>query len=913
MPDAFQFERTVARVRAFPLASEAAFRLGLVDLEFGPDLEPVGDTDKLATALERELQASGAGVSIEVLRQVRSLCWLAGGVRRTVPIHEFLASAASELIEQDGAHHRVRAPDGDHAAAVLRWRWMSLQLPPDLLVASMDGLEGRVPTQTRVGMLSRRLQQVLTDQPVAETHLHVGAGTAFATWWPMWMGQLAIDPPKPDLFDRGNAPPFGRGDEVLRGGNEALRWVLVAAIIRTLLASFLQHRDAGTGPMGMEQFLGLSDGCARATESVFWRICTRMTRIGVPRRVYADGLAILSSLLGTIDPPPHHAIRRWYAELVRDRTAGQSRRPRDGWGKGTSNMDPLATVPGCSGPQAELRLAARIIHLLHTDARGDTTLARLFWQYQRIRCRIYRWLVERPETAGLDWFTRHYDRIKAIRPGSEREVIRGAWMTEAQDLRLASFEIRTAPEDSPARVRDQVLDLAAVALQRSERSTLPTEAGLVLHLVKARVDSRSSASDAPRKRGRTTRHLHADPAIPVHRCRYGVWFRAARQRGRAVEDAIKRWPFLLLLLRGVDIANLELAIPTWVYLPILRGMREASRLAARRLTRDHPEWGNAVMGCTLHLGEEYRRLVEGLRRIHEPVEFGLLGRGDRIGHGLALGDDPDRWCRTYPCVPQPLEERLDDLLWELDRYEFGDLEPPAGRVYRVLGKVRALSKKLYCETPPRVEDLREARRLMHDPQVLRQLGYPYMARWRERDRARLSPPRALVVRRLVDVGVFRRGVSVVAVRVDRDEAEVLHRVQRWLRGEVASMEIAVESNPSSNLVVGDLASLEDHPAFRLSPARAQARGAGPEVHVSVNSDDPLTFATRLADEYAYAYAGLAARGVGVPDVQRWLDTARRAGWYSRFTLAASANPDALKVLDARGNPRHLGIHSRKHG
>lgn len=72
--------------------------------------------------------------------------------------------------------------------------------------------------------------------------------------------------------------------------------------------------------------------------------------------------------------------------------------------------------------------------------------------------------------------------------------------------------------------------------------------------------------------------------------------------------------------------------------------------------------------------------------------------------------------------------------------------------------------------------------------------------------------------------------------------------------------------------------------------------------VSVNDDDPITFATRLADKYAYLHATMLENGVAPEDALRWLDQARDAGMRSRFTLPASRERRVLSAL-CDGGPR----------
>jgi adenosine deaminase len=113
------------------------------------------------------------------------------------------------------------------------------------------------------------------------------------------------------------------------------------------------------------------------------------------------------------------------------------------------------------------------------------------------------------------------------------------------------------------------------------------------------------------------------------------------------------------------------------------------------------------------------------------------------------------------------------------------------------------------------------------------------------------------------------------------------------------LEITIESNPSSNLLIMNLLGLEDHPVMTLGPglpATATAGSPAPPLLLSINSDDPVTFATSLADEYAHLYFALVRRGVAAQEAMRWIDQLRENGWRSRFTLTANADPDILRLL-----------------
>jgi hypothetical protein len=75
----------------------------------------------------------------------------------------------------------------------------------------------------------------------------------------------------------------------------------------------------------------------------------------------------------------------------------------------------------------------------------------------------------------------------------------------------------------------------------------------------------------------------------------------------------------------------------------------------------------------------------------------------------------------------------------------------------------------------------------------------------------------------------------------------------------------------------------DHPLFKLAPA-----GGGPApdaIPVALCSDDPLTFATTLPDEYQYVYDALLLAGFPDDTAGAWLDRRRLESLRSRFTLA----------------------------
>ena len=177
------------------------------------------------------------------------------------------------------------------------------------------------------------------------------------------------------------------------------------------------------------------------------------------------------------------------------------------------------------------------------------------------------------------------------------------------------------------------------------------------------------------------------------------------------------------------------------------------------------------------------------------------------------------------------------------------------------------------------------------------MGFPF----RSRPPGELDPALELTWRHLTDEGVFQRGQQPEEVWSDKGEEGFLDEAQRYLRELLRDQEVTIETNPSSNLLIADMTALEEHPALTLGetlPISGPKRDRAPLL-LSINSDDPITFATSLPDEYAHLYFALLRGGLSARDALSVIETLRENGWRSRFTLPASADARVLQVFRSR--------------
>lgn len=859
----------VAEAIAFPLWHESALRHAKISLT----RSAVGvSTDPLAAACTEHLRARANGASLPQLAHLRDQAWFHES-STTTALAGHVARVAREHLEHRGLRVGLRQDHGAHLPELTeRWRWLSLALPSDLLVAALAAELRVEPPAEHVELVTTHLARTLLA-PCAETHLHVGAAIPFGVLWTGLAAHLSAARDTTAMVKTlsekfAGSLPFDDPDRFLH----LLR---SAALGRVVMAAFLLRRSRGS-----------RQTCKEFLDTTLPQIAARVPwtwgRL--------DALRGLRSMLSLLDVPtgPTPASHGRSRSLLAALTNPPRRLPSDPL-EALVASDPLASSlpPAHHATLPETRFLARGMEYLLDGGRRDDAFAKLFWQYNRVRGATFRLLVQDAGTAGLDWFTGFYNRISFFRDtlpkhrGAEPSWIH-ALATETRDLNLGALETRTRPDERASDVRDLVRAVArqSIAYRDANRSRPTPEIGLVLHFIKA--------TDYKVRGG--PRRLHADPRNRAFGARHGVWFDEQRRRAIAIAGALRNHPELLLLLRGIDVANLEQAQPTWVIVPLYDIVREASREASQRLARALPSWRVPPMRATLHAGEDCLRLVEGVRRMHEAIEFGLLRQGDRFGHGLAVGTDPDG--EEDAVVSQPREDRLDDLLWELDRYACRDIVGTTSRVEYLRREIHRIASDIYLSRDAdSVEHLIEARRLRHSARELRRLRYPTIAR----NVGASHPSRTLLLAHLTDPDVFRRGRTPVEVRSAPDERAMLAEAQRWLRRELARREITIESNPSSNLLIGDLHAINRHPAMRLQPIVTTA-GRADAVQLSVNTDNPVTFASCLADEFAFIYAAMLERGVTSSDALAWIDRRREDGWRSRFTLEGSANDTYLRRL-----------------
>lgn len=885
---------TQAELVAFPFSSEAALRFCVTGL--CPLLRQ--HTRGLWREAEARLIGESPALSLDELGAMRDALWFADSDGTVVvPLVHLLDRISRNYLEVSGsfAHPSRKGRRSSEAGARSSpadglehmWRWLSFALPPDLLLAALAG----ETAPHEVFAVAPNVAALLSQEGFAETHVHQGAAMSFGALWASAMRAVAAQGMKSHSLA---SPGAALGE-----GGDLAPWLLRAAVARYVLAEYLSGWALHRGEMGT-----LQDFVAQRREELAsgrgWSFVT-----AVFDRALGDLRA--GALSGSVSN--FAALQSLYAGM-----SGVRRRlDEQGTAADILALDPLHRfwAGDRRWPSPEVWFSASAIRYLRSlpPAAGDRLFEDLFWQVVRVRCLVYRHVVQRPMTPGLQWFVRVYSRLKPLRSAMKPRLRSLAALEVCGERHgLAALELRIGPESTVGKVLAELkapepretgregsrpsrraarLPRGAESSQRKQTAASvdapPVETGYIVHFI--------------RDRGGFDRGAHrahwqgsaADPSYDVTQpsrgnptgYRYAQYYIKQRRQALVLARTLTLFPVALELIRGVDVCTDEAGVPTWVMAPLLRYVCEAGQAASVALHRWRDQQ-TPPLRRAVHAGEDFVHLLSGMRRLHQSIEHLRVSAGDRVGHGLSLGLDPERWARDCGWIAMSLEDRLFDLAWAWSRIVQG--KAGGHTLGSIEHEIRERCLQMFtAQGDQRIgpADIVELVDGLHDEQVLRLAGFPYGPR-PPQNRSR---PLDLVVRYLTDTAVFRRSKETVWVNPE-PEARLLSELQDSMRQEVSNADITVEVNPTSNLLIGHVPDLRDHPLWRLAPG-PHKRDAPPPLPICVGSDDPVTFATTLPQEYQLLYDALVQDGATAVQAQHWLDHVRRTGMQRRFTLRRS--------------------------
>ncbi len=317
------------------------------------------------------------------------------------------------------------------------------------------------------------------------------------------------------------------------------------------------------------------------------------------------------------------------------------------------------------------------------------------------------------------------------------------------------------------------------------------------------------------------------------------------------------------------------------------------------------------LGYTYHVGEDFLDIADGLRAVDEVIKFLNFGRGDRIGHGLVLGTDAFKYYeKRHNCIVLPKLDYLDNTVWLLMQIQYYNIDVSSNLQQELRNNYWRLFNDIYMydkQIPPHIyyqswllrgddpeNDIFVNKGVYENP-------ITFWERCGINDGALFDAARKIENARKLyffyhfDPGVKKRGSESEEFKISSEYIKLMSDLQMKMRTEIAERHIAIETNPTSNLKIGDFDRYIEHPITKFYNAELETDyhklKSCAQISTSINTDDLGVFDTNLENEYALMAIAFEKEKDenGMPkycsrQIYNWLESIRQMGEEQRFKL-----------------------------
>lgn len=354
------------------------------------------------------------------------------------------------------------------------------------------------------------------------------------------------------------------------------------------------------------------------------------------------------------------------------------------------------------------------------------------------------------------------------------------------------------------------------------------------------------------------------------------------RNGQLRRELIKKTDAILLMreknhkvgsrLRGVDACSSEDGCRPEVFATAFRVLK--NHIATPR----SQEKKMPQLRLSYHVGEENQDVLDGIRAVDEAVYFLNMGNGDRLGHATMLGVDAAEWYRKNENkISIRQQDYLDNIVWLYQRmihYQLSNqsdlLEYLEREFYTYFERVyREALDVEYSDSNLKDFDIHNyyaAWELRGDnPEYYKSGYYDRSLRrptiWGDYGINRLAPKENRHMEKAVllyhayhySYRVREAGKKSIVKSIPEHMIQGIQEVQKKMMKKIARKGIAIETNPSSNVLIGGL-NYGQHPitAFynKGLTNNRELLDSCAQIRVSINTDDLGVFITSLPNEYA---------------------------------------------------------------
>lgn len=356
--------------------------------------------------------------------------------------------------------------------------------------------------------------------------------------------------------------------------------------------------------------------------------------------------------------------------------------------------------------------------------------------------------------------------------------------------------------------------------------------------------------------------------------------RRIRRQAKALDGYMHRYDAKDQRVWGIDACAMEIGCRPETF------ASEFRYLKARSMETIPAKWyyggrnHHHAIGITYHAGEDFLDIADGLRALDEAVMYLCLEKGDRLGHALALGIDPEKYYQAKRNrIFLRKQDYLDNLVWLL--YRSLELGVCIEESYRAMmaDKAMELFGELYSSA---VKTIQAGNPLelyyrswklrgdhpdlylsgVYSPQKkLTEIDYDnykiagglqrYQACTDSLDAVRHNHEIAGIYYAYhFDRKTKERGYQTAGFPVPAWYIRIIKEMQKALQLELFQKGICIECNPTSNVLIGTFKAYQEHPVLQFNDYHLEQDSRQPKLTVSLNTDDLGVFDTSLSNEYA---------------------------------------------------------------
>lgn len=333
-------------------------------------------------------------------------------------------------------------------------------------------------------------------------------------------------------------------------------------------------------------------------------------------------------------------------------------------------------------------------------------------------------------------------------------------------------------------------------------------------------------------------------------------------------------------IRGIDAASSEFDANPEVFAQGFRYLKNHKLKGDLNHLKDSLK--EPKIYATYHAGEDFYDIVDGLRAIDECVKFLNLKQGDRLGHALALGIDVNEYYTfKHNKLMLPKQIVLDNIVWLLAMVRKYGISKHPNEISRLENIYDNLYYEIFTSNYDKSHPLKE-KNVHHttyfdswklrgdDPylyfdklelDVYKKINFNY---W-ERCRINEEYPRIKNVRQNIDVKriiqayhfnskIKDAGTNIKQFEVTHAYKELVIAVQNKMMYFIKNKNIAIETNPTSNYLIGTFKRYAKHPITKFHNLGLEVDNEiiknCPQLSVSINTDDQGIFSTSIENEFA---------------------------------------------------------------